>query len=176
MPGTSRGPADFLLNSFGLHEKTMSVKLALLSIRRTTALAAAIGGGIALAQEQSTFQKICNNIRYGVDSAGTPVVVASCLKSDNKTRVEFYAALRGFHNKDARLSAGPGLATFQKTCTGMKVGVRKDDGAVVLSASCLKTSGEEVETATVLWDVHADSSGQLHHRVAGNDKVVPPVK
>jgi|GEM_PF-7065654 hypothetical protein len=30
----------------------------------------------------------CKNIQYGVDSAGTPVVAASCLKSDNKTRVE----------------------------------------------------------------------------------------
>lgn len=154
----------------------MSVKLALLSIRRTTALAASIGGGMALAQEASTFQKTCNNIRYGVDSAGTPVVVASCPKSDNKTRVESYAALRGFHFKEGRLSAGPGTATFHRTCSNMKVGVRKDDGTVVLSASCPKTSGERVVTSIVLWDVHADSSGRLHHRVPGNDKVVPPVK
>jgi hypothetical protein len=154
----------------------MTVKLALSSIGRTVALAAAIRGGTALAQEPSTFQKTCNNIRYGVDSAGTPVVVASCPKSDNKTRVESYAALRGFHNKEGRLGAGPGLATFQRTCTGMKVGVRKDDGAVVLSATCPKPSGERAETSTVLWDVHVDSSGRLHHRVPGNDKVVPPVK
>jgi|GEM_PF-3819191 hypothetical protein len=58
----------------------------------------------------------------------------------------------------------------------MKVGVRKDDGAVVLSATCQKTSGEQVETSIVLWDVHADSDSQLHHGAPGNDKVVPPVK
>lgn len=154
----------------------MSIKLALSAIRRTAVLAVALGGGSALAQEPSTFPNTCNNIRYGVDSAGIPVAVASCLKSDTKTRVESYAALRGFHNKDGRLSAGPGVATFQRTCTDMKLGVRKDDGAVVLSAICPKTSGERVETSTVLWDVHADSSGRLHHRVPGNDQVVPPVK
>jgi hypothetical protein len=154
----------------------MIAKLALSLIGRTAALAAAIGAGIALAQEPSTFQKTCNQIRYGVDAAGTPVVVASCPKSDNNKRVESYAALRGFHNKEGRLSAGPGAATFHKTCTGMKVGVRKDDGAVVLSASCPKTSGEQVETSIVLWDVHADSDGRLHHRRPGNDKVTPPVK
>jgi hypothetical protein len=145
-------------------------------ISRTAALAAVIGVGVAPAQEPSTFQKTCTNIRYGVDSAGTPVAVASCPKGDGKTRVESYAALRGFHNKDGRLSAGPGLATFHKTCTGMKLGVRKDDGAVVLTATCPKTSGERVETSTVLWDVHADRDGQLHHRIPGNDTVVPPVK
>lgn len=155
----------------------MTVHLALPLLSRTAAvLAAAIGMEAAFAQEPSTFQKTCIQIRYGVDSAGTPVVAASCPKKDGKTRVESYAALRGFHNRDGRLSAGPGAATFQKTCTGMKVGVRKDDGAVVLSASCPKDSGEQVEASIVLWDVHADGDGRLHHRVPGNDVVVPPVK
>jgi len=103
-------------------------------------------------------------------------VVASCPASDKKTRVESYAALRGFHNKEGRLSAGAGPATFQHSCTGMKMGVRKDDGSVILTATCPKSSGEQVETSTVLWDVHADSNGQLNHRIRGTDKVVPPVK
>lgn len=159
----------------GPHEKTVDIQLAFSSIRRTVLFAAAIGGGTALAQEPSTFQKSCNNIRYGVDASGTPVVAASCLKSDNKTRVETYVALRGFQNKEGRLVAGPGTATFQKTCTSITLGVRKDDGAVVLSATCPKESGEKVETSIVLWDVHADSSGHLHYRVPGNKRVVPLV-
>ncbi len=154
----------------------MSVKPALSSIKRATAVAAAIAAATAIAQEPSTFQKTCNHLRYGVDSAGTPVAVASCPKSDNKTRVESYVALRGFHNKNGRLSAGAGPATFHKTCTDIKVGVRKDDGAVVISAMCPKSSGERVETSSILWDVHVDSTGQLHHLVPGTDKVVPPVK
>jgi hypothetical protein len=140
------------------------------------ALAAAISGATAFAQEPSTFQKTCTHIRYGVDSAGTPVVMASCPATGLKTPVESYAALRGLHSKEGRLSAGSGASTFHRSCTGMKLEVRKDDGQVLLSASCRKTSGEQVETSIVVWDIHADSSGQLHHRFPGNDKVVPPVK
>lgn len=155
---------------------TVSVYLPFPSAWRRVALAFAVSAAITFAQEPSTFQKVCTNIRYGVDAVGTPVVVASCPKSDRKAQVESYVALRGFHNKEGRLSAGPGASTFQRTCTGMKLEVRKDDGAVLLWASCPKTSGEQVETSIVVWDVHADSSGQLHHRVPGNDKVTPPVK
>ena len=72
--------------------------------------------GSASAQSPSTFQKTCEDIKYGVDSKGTPVVQASCLEADGETRVTSYVALRGFHNKEGRLTAGPGLSTFQKTC------------------------------------------------------------
>lgn len=135
----------------------------------TIALGVLMSAVTASAQSASTFQQSCNNIKYGVDKAGTPIVLASCLKADSKTRVETAAALRGFENKDGRLTAGPGPSTFQKTCKDMKVEPR--DGHIRLDATCQKTSGQWVKTSTILYDVN-NKDGQLHHRVPGNDKVV----
>lgn len=129
--------------------------------------------GSASAQSPSTFQKTCKDIKYGVDSKGTPVVQASCLKADGKSSVTSYAALRSFHNFEGRLTAGAGFATFQKTCRDSSIEVKGQH--VYLKSTCAKTNGEEVETSTILYDVH-NKDGQLQHRVSGNDKVVPPVK
>ena len=129
--------------------------------------------GSASAQSPSTFQKTCKDIKYGVDSKGTPVVQASCLKANGQSSVTSYAALRGFHNFEGRLTAGPGLGTFQKTCRDSSFEVKGQH--VYLKSTCAKTNGEEVETSTILYDVH-NKDGQLQHRVSGNDKVVPPVK
>lgn len=129
--------------------------------------------GSASAQSPSTFQKTCKDIKYGVDSKGTPVVQASCLKKDGKTRVTSYAALRGFHNNEGRLTAGAGLSTFQKTCRDSSMEVKGQH--VYLMSTCAKTNGEVVKTSTILYDVN-NIDGQLQHRVRGNDTVVPPVK
>ena len=132
-----------------------------------------IFSGSASAQSPSTFQKTCNDIKYGVDSKGTPVVQASCLKNDGRTRVTSYAALRGFHNKEGKLYAGPGVSTFQKTCRDSSMEVKGEH--VYLMSTCAKTNGEQVKTSTILYDVN-NIDGQLQHRVRGNDTVVPPVK
>jgi len=128
-----------------------------------------LSSATAFAQSASTFQKSCENIRYGVDKQGTPVALASCLKADGKTRVETAVALRGFHNMEGRLTAGAGVSTFQKTCKDMKVGF--SEGQVRVNAMCKKTSGEWVSASAILYDVN-NIDGQLRHRVAGNDKVV----
>ena len=129
--------------------------------------------GSASAQSPSTFQKTCKDLKYGVDSKGTPVVQASCLKANGQSSVTSYAALRGFHNFEGRLTAGPGFGTFQKTCRNSSFEVKGQH--VYLKSTCAKTNGEEVATSTVLYDVH-NKDGQLQHRVSGHDKVVPPVK
>ena len=95
--------------------------------------------------------------------------MASCLKADGKTRVNTAAALRGFENKEGRLSAGPGLSSFQKTCKDMNVEVKGEH--VHLTAMCKKTSGEWVPTSTIVYDVE-NIDGNMRHKVAGNDKVV----
>lgn len=151
--------------------RTLSFKPATLSIAVLSAIAMSAGfsSAPAFAQSASTFQKTCNNIKYGVDKEKTPVVMASCLKKDNKTRQETAAAIRGFSNNEGRLTAGAGVSTFQKTCKDMKVEARDDH--VHLTATCKKTSGEWVPTSTILYDVD-NIDGKLRHRVPGNDKVV----
>ena len=142
------------------------------SLKLSVCISALVVAGASVpvhAQSASTFQKTCDNIRYGVDKAGTPIVQAACLKADGKTRVESAAALRGFQNKEGRLTAGAGLSSFQKSCSDMKMEVR--DGHVHLKANCKKSSGEPVPTSTILYDV-SNNDGVLKHKVAGNDKVV----
>ena len=48
------------------------------AMARMVVLGFFMSGVIAFAQSPSTFQKSCDNIRYGVDKAGTPIVQASC--------------------------------------------------------------------------------------------------
>lgn len=144
-----------------------SIKSATLTF--VIVISAGLSSMPAFAQTASTFQKSCNDIKYGVDKEGTPVVMASCLKKDGKTRQQTAAALRGFSNNEGRLTAGPGVSTFQKTCKDMKVETK--DAHVHVSATCKKTSGEWVPASTILYDVN-NIDGELRHRVAGNDKVV----
>lgn len=144
---------------------------AMLSIVLPTAVAfaAVLGSTTVFAEQPSTFQKSCNNIKYGTDKEGTPIVMASCLKVDGKTRVNTAAALRGFQNKEGSLTPAPGVSSFQKTCKDMKVEVKGDQ--VLLIATCKKTSGEWAGTSTFVYDIE-NIDGNMRHKVPGNDKVV----
>lgn len=149
------------------------MKLSSLFLGTSITVATLVGGGTAFAQSSSDMTG-CTDIRYGVDSVKTPVLVASCLKNDKKTRVESYIVIGGFANKEGRLSSGPGPSTFQNSCRDPKVQIV--NSKVLLIASCPKTGNREyLETSNEIFDV-VNKNGQLTHRIAPQGKVVPPVK
>lgn len=122
----------------------------------------------AIAQQPSNFQNSCQNIRYGTDTRGTPVIQASC-RTKNGSVVESAVAIRGFHNSEGRISAGAGTSSFQNSCRNMKIAMR--EGHVWLDASCRTTDGQYVDSSAKIYDI-SNEDGTLRHRVPGNDTIV----
>lgn len=137
------------------HYKTIALAVA------TFALTSALPS-IASAQQASSFQKSCTNVRYA-QQGGQAMIVADCRRK-NGSMMSSSVAIRGIDNTEGDLThtAGPrNPSTFQRSCRNMSIRMGGPSG-VQLAGSCRTSQGKYLNATTEIWDI-VNNDGKLQY-------------
>ena len=116
---------------------------------------------IASAQQRSSFQDSCSNIRYTEDG-GNAMIAADCRRSNGSVNAAT-VVIKGIDNTEGKLThtAGNNPSSFQRSCQNMSIQMGGPSG-VMLMGSCRTSQGNYLDASTQIWDVH-NMEGELKY-------------